>query len=109
MERQTPVSRLHPPRFDSETASVRIEQSGDHAPSSVAAGRIRQFRVRVQPPAIGRAMTAAWDSHKLFLDSQCLDPNLVALRGLELPESGAGDGNRTQTDTPSKPIKRRVS
>jgi hypothetical protein len=32
---------------------------------------------------------------KTFPSDQCLDPNLVALRGLALPESGAGDGNRT--------------
>ena len=32
---------------------------------------------------------------KAFPSDQCLDPNLVALRGLALPESGAGDGNRT--------------
>jgi hypothetical protein len=40
-----------------------------------------------------------------FPSDQCLDPNLVALRGLALPESGAGDGNRTQTVGPSRPIK----
>jgi len=32
---------------------------------------------------------------KTFPSDQCLDPNLVALRGLALPESGAGDGSRT--------------
>jgi hypothetical protein len=31
---------------------------------------------------------------KTFPEDQCLDPNLVALRGLALPGSGAGDGNR---------------
>jgi hypothetical protein len=30
-----------------------------------------------------------------FPQDQRVDPNLVALRGLALPESGAGDGNRT--------------
>jgi hypothetical protein len=30
-----------------------------------------------------------------FPRDQCLDPNPIAQRGLRLPESGAGDGNRT--------------
>jgi hypothetical protein len=30
-----------------------------------------------------------------FPQDQRVDPNLVALRGLALPEDGAGDGNRT--------------
>ena len=32
---------------------------------------------------------------KTFPSDQLVDPNPVALRGLALPESGAGDGNRT--------------
>jgi hypothetical protein len=32
-----------------------------------------------------------------FPSDQRLDPNLVNLRGLALPKSGAGDGNRTHT------------
>jgi hypothetical protein len=32
-----------------------------------------------------------------FPSDQCPEPNLVALRGLVLPWSGAGDGNRTHT------------
>jgi hypothetical protein len=34
---------------------------------------------------------------KTFPSDQCLEPNLMALRGLALPENGAGDGNRTHT------------
>src|SRR6202051_4889382 len=39
---------------------------------------------------------------------QCLDPNLVALRGLALPGSGAGDGNRTHTGGASGAKKQEV-
>jgi hypothetical protein len=37
------------------------------------------------------------DIPKTFLSDQRVDPSPVALRGLALPESGAGDGNRTHT------------
>jgi hypothetical protein len=45
---------------------------------------------------------------KTFPSDQCLDPNFVALRGLALPESGAGDGNRTHTGIASEPSKQAV-
>ena len=40
-----------------------------------------------------------------FPQDQRVDPNLVALRCLELPESGAGDGNRTHAGIASEPLK----
>jgi hypothetical protein len=40
-----------------------------------------------------------------FPQDQRVDPNLVALLGLALPEDGAGDGNRTHTGSPSEPLK----
>src|ERR1700685_1740411 len=46
---------------------------------------------------------------KTFPPDQCLDPNLVSLRGLALPGSAAGDGNRTHTVGPSRPRKQAVS
>jgi hypothetical protein len=43
-----------------------------------------------------------------FPQDQRVDPNLVALLGLALPESGAGDGNRTHTGGSSEPLKQAV-
>jgi hypothetical protein len=43
-----------------------------------------------------------------FPQDQCVDPNLVALHGLALPKSGAGDGNRTHTGGASEPLKQEV-
>ena len=43
-----------------------------------------------------------------FPQDQRVDPNLVALRGLALPEDGAGDGNRTHTGGASEPLKQGV-
>jgi hypothetical protein len=45
---------------------------------------------------------------KTFPSDQCLDPNLVALCGLALSESGAGDGNRTHTGGTSETLKQAV-
>jgi hypothetical protein len=45
---------------------------------------------------------------KTFPSDQRVDPNPVALRGLALPESGAGDGNRTHTGGDSNPRKQAV-
>jgi hypothetical protein len=42
---------------------------------------------------------------KTFPSDQRVDPNPVALRCLVLPESGAGDGNRTHTGSASEPLK----
>jgi hypothetical protein len=42
---------------------------------------------------------------KTFPSDQRVDPNPVALRCLVLPESGAGDGNRTHTGGAVEPIK----
>src|SRR5258708_19393710 len=46
---------------------------------------------------------------KTFPSDQRVDPNPVAPRCLALPESGAGDGNRTQMDGASKPLKNGIS
>jgi len=45
---------------------------------------------------------------KTFPSDQCLEANLVALRSLALPESGAGDGNRTHRDGASESLKQAV-
>jgi hypothetical protein len=44
---------------------------------------------------------------KTFPSDQRVDPNPVALRGLALPESGTGNGNRTHTGIASEYVGQR--
>jgi hypothetical protein len=48
----------------------------------------------MRPPSFERRFP------KTFPSDQCLESTLVALRGLALPENGAGDGTHIQTPTP---------
>jgi len=41
---------------------------------------------------------------KALPTDQSLDPNLVVLRGLALPENGAGDGNRIYRQDAANPF-----
>ena len=45
---------------------------------------------------------------KTFPSDQRVDPNPVVLRCLALPESGAGDGNRTHAERAFEPLKQAV-
>jgi hypothetical protein len=57
----------------------------------------------MRPPPLQRRFP------KTFPSDQCLEPSLVALRGLALPENGAGNGNRTHKGSASGAENKRFS
>jgi hypothetical protein len=74
----------------------------EHGNHTIYFCELLRVTVRVNLGAM-RGYVRPWDRRPLNVDSQdfpsdqCLGPNLVALGSLALPESGAGDGNRTHT------------